>query len=61
MSLLRVWFSFNGRINRSTFWLKGILGSVCLWVVGGVLFFGPGGLDVDAPQESPWPILCLLF
>ena len=62
MSLLRVWFSFNGRINRSTFWLKGILGYVCLVVVGmGVLFFSLGGLDPDTLQESPWPLIVLLF
>ena len=56
MSLLRVWFSFNGRINRSTFWLKGIPGYVCLVVVGGeVLIF------TDALQELPWMFLGLLF
>lgn len=61
MSLMQVWFSFDGRINRSTFWLKGILGgSVCLAVVGVVVVvFGLGGLDVD--EESPWPLLVLVF
>ena len=63
MSIMQVWFSFNGRINRSTFWLKGILGgSVCLAVVGvvvGVVVFGLGGLDVD--EESPWPSLVLVY
>ena len=61
MSLLRVWFSFNGRINRSTFWLKGILGEVCLSVVVMVFVFALGGFDPDAPQESPWPLIVLLF
>lgn len=64
MSLMQVWFSFNGRINRSTFWLKGILGELCLTVVVMVflgLVFALGGLDPDDPQESPWPLLVLLF
>lgn len=62
MSLMQVLFSFDGRINRSTFWLKGMLGYACLWVVGmGVFFFSLGGLDSDAPPESPWPLIVLLF
>ena len=30
MSIWAVWFSFGGRINRKTFWLKGVLLPLCV-------------------------------
>ncbi len=38
MSLRDVYFSFDGRINRSTFWLKYFLPSIGLFIVFGILF-----------------------
>ena len=37
MSLSQVWFSFEGRISRGTFWLKGILPYFVLGIVVGLV------------------------
>ena len=36
MPIWAVWFSFSGRINRETFWLKGVLLPLCV-VIGLIL------------------------
>lgn len=38
MTLLQVYFSFNGRIGLSTYWLKGVIPSIVLsFIAGGIL------------------------
>jgi uncharacterized membrane protein YhaH (DUF805 family) len=45
MTLAQVFFSFDGRIGRQTFWLKGVLLLTVLAIVGGVLAGIIGGLS----------------